>query len=106
MKASEGRLTPFQPLADDDGLDVLFFDNLTVPITVTVTISTGLPYPFTAASIRAISIFPIVIIASNALLATAGSGWAMASVNTRGVICHDSPHLSLHQPHSLSWPPL
>ena len=29
MKASEGRLTPFQPLADDDGLDVLFFDKLT-----------------------------------------------------------------------------
>ena len=74
MKASEGRLTPFQPLADDDGLDVLFFDKLTVPITVTVTICTGLPYPFTAASIRAISIFPIVIIASNARFATAGSG--------------------------------
>jgi len=29
MKASEGRLSPFQPLADDDGLDVLFFDKLT-----------------------------------------------------------------------------
>lgn len=29
MKASDGRLTPFQPLADDDGLDVLFFDKLT-----------------------------------------------------------------------------
>jgi hypothetical protein len=29
MKSSDGRLTPFQPLADDDGLDVLFFDKLT-----------------------------------------------------------------------------
>src|SRR5690606_17106698 len=29
MKASGGRLTPFQPLADDDGLDVLFFDKMT-----------------------------------------------------------------------------
>lgn len=29
MKASDGRLTPFQPLADDDGLDVLFFDKET-----------------------------------------------------------------------------
>src|SRR5574338_1393767 len=29
MKASDGRLTPFQPLADDDGLDVLFFDKFT-----------------------------------------------------------------------------
>ena len=22
------------------------------------------------------------------------------------MICHDTPHLSLHQPHALSWPPL
>jgi hypothetical protein len=29
MKASEGRLSPFQPVADDDGLDVLFFDKAT-----------------------------------------------------------------------------
>ena len=29
LKASEGRLSPFQPLADDDGLDVLFFDKQT-----------------------------------------------------------------------------
>ena len=29
MKASDGRLSPFQPLADDDGLDVLFFDKVT-----------------------------------------------------------------------------
>src|SRR4051794_41331510 len=31
---------------------------------------------------------------------------ASASVRTRGVICHDRPHLSLHQPHALSTPPL
>jgi len=29
MKASDGRLSPFQPVADDDGLDVLFFDKQT-----------------------------------------------------------------------------
>jgi hypothetical protein len=29
MKASKGRLSPFQPVADDDGLDVLFFDKQT-----------------------------------------------------------------------------
>jgi hypothetical protein len=29
MQASEGRLSPFQPIADDDGLDVLFFDKVT-----------------------------------------------------------------------------
>lgn len=29
MKASGGRLSPFQPVADDDGLDVLFFDKKT-----------------------------------------------------------------------------
>lgn len=28
MTASSGRLSPFQPIADDDGLDVLFFDKL------------------------------------------------------------------------------
>ena len=33
-------------------------------------------------------------------------GSAMAAVSARGVICHDTPHLSLHQPHWLSWPPL
>ncbi len=29
MRASDGRLSPFQPVADDDGLDVLFFDKVT-----------------------------------------------------------------------------
>jgi hypothetical protein len=51
------------------------------------------------------SIFLIPIMASNARLAAARSGLAIAVVRTRGVICHDSPHLSLHQPHALSWPP-
>ncbi|BDT57721.1 hypothetical protein MasN3_12150 [Massilia varians] len=62
--------------------------------------------PRRAASIVATSILRIVIIASNARFATAGSGSAMPSLSTRGVICQDSPHLSLHQPHALSWPPL
>ena len=56
--------------------------------------------------IAATSIFFIVIMASNARLATAGSGPQTAFVSAVGEICHDSPHLSLHQPHSLSWPPL
>jgi hypothetical protein len=50
--------------------------------------------PRTAASIRATSIFCIVIIASNARLATSPPR-ASASVRTRGVICHDSPHRSV-----------
>ena len=50
------------------------------------------------------SILPIVIIASNERLRTAGSGSVMASVRARGVICHDRPHLSLHQPQALSRP--
>ena len=29
MKASKGQLSPFTPIADDDGLDVLFFDKET-----------------------------------------------------------------------------
>src|ERR1700733_10770800 len=64
------------------------------------------PQPRRAASIAAMSIFLIVIIASNARLAAAGSGSVIASISATGVICQDSPHLSLHQPHSLSWPPL
>src|SRR5512134_3528642 len=52
------------------------------------------------------SIFVIVIIASNALLAAERSGLVYALINAIGVICQETPHLSLHQPHSLSWPPL
>jgi hypothetical protein len=62
--------------------------------------------PWRAASMAAMSIFFICIIASNARLAAAGSGSMIASVRAIGVICQDSPHLSLHQPHALSWPPL
>ena len=62
--------------------------------------------PRRAASIAAMSILPMVIIASNARLAAARSGSAIAAVRARGVICQDRPHRSLHQPHSLSWPPL
>ena len=59
-----------------------------------------------AASIAAMSIFFICIIASNARFAAAGSGSVIAFVSAMGVICQDNPHLSLHQPHALSWPPL
>ena len=52
------------------------------------------------------SIFRIVIIASNARLAAAGSGSVIASVRASGVICQDNPHRSLHQPQALSCPPL
>ena len=43
-----------------------------------------------AASIAAMSIFCIVIIASNARLAAAGLGSDIAAMSARGVICHDS----------------
>ena len=58
--------------------------------------------PRRAASIVAMSIFCISIIASNARLAAAGSGSVIACVNAIGVICQDNPHLSLHHPHALS----
>ena len=61
--------------------------------------------PRRAASIAATSIFLMSIIASNARLASSPPA-AIASVSTRGVICQEMPHLSLHQPHALSWPPL
>ena len=44
------------------------------------------------------------IIASNARLASSPPA-ASASVRTRGVICHERPQRSLHQPHWLSAPP-
>src|SRR5512143_1411170 len=62
--------------------------------------------PRRAASIAAMSIFFISIIASKARLAAAGSESVIALVSTIGVICQDKPHLSLHQPHALSSPPL
>src|SRR5262245_24164394 len=45
------------------------------------------------------SIFFIVIIASNARLAAAVSGSLIASINARGTICQLNPNLSLHQLH-------
>ena len=63
-------------------------------------------YPRRAASIAAMSILVICIIASKARLAAAGSGSVIASDSAIGVICQDSPHLSLHQPQALSAPPL
>src|SRR5882724_2131523 len=60
--------------------------------------------PATAALIFATSILPISIIASKARFALAPPA-AIASVNTRGVICQLRPQRSLHQPHALSWPP-
>jgi hypothetical protein len=62
------------------------------------------PQPRTAASIAAMSILPIVIMASNARLAAAGSGPVTASVSATGVICQDTPHLSWHQPQAFSPP--
>src|SRR5262249_33651651 len=61
--------------------------------------------PRRAASMVAMSIFFIGIIASKARLASAPPADS-ASVSARGVICPESPQRSLHQPHALSWPPL
>jgi hypothetical protein len=59
------------------------------------------PQPRRAASIAAMSIFFICIIASNARLAEAGSGSVTAWVRASGVIRRDTRGLSLHQPHGL-----
>ena len=56
--------------------------------------------PSRAASIAATSIFFMPIMASKARRASSPPA-ASASVKTRGVICHDRPQRSLHQPHSL-----
>src|ERR1043166_3203429 len=61
--------------------------------------------PRRAASIAAMSIFFIVIIASKARFASPPPA-ASASVSARGVICQEMPQRSLHQPHWLSVPPL
>src|SRR5580704_8168292 len=62
-------------------------------------------HPRRAASIFAMSIFFISIIASKARLASAPPA-AIALVRARGVICQDNPQRSLHQPQALSWPRL
>src|SRR6476646_9855715 len=61
--------------------------------------------PRRAALIAATSIFFMSIMASNARFASSPPA-ASASVSTRGVICQETPHLSLHQPHTLSSPSL
>src|SRR6266699_2471485 len=57
--------------------------------------------PRRPASMAAMSIFFIVIIASKARFASPPPA-ASASVSARGVICQERPQLSLHQPHWLS----
>src|SRR5215217_409058 len=64
------------------------------------------PSPRRAASIVAMSIFLIVIMASMARFAAARSGSVVDSSSARGVICQEKPQRSLHQPQALSWPPL
>src|ERR1039458_8724921 len=61
--------------------------------------------PRRAASMAAMSILFIVIIASKARFASPPPA-ASASVSARGVICQERPQRSLHQPHALSVPPL
>ena len=63
------------------------------------------PHPRRAASILAMSIFFIVIIASIARLARRGVGIVHALDQRRGTICQLNPNLSLHQLHTLSCPP-
>src|SRR6266704_3152581 len=89
-------LTPFSGLARSLETNVL----------LTSTLGPNVRQPRRAASIAAMSILFICIIASNARLATARSGSVTALVRAIGVICQDRPHLSLHQPHALSSPPL
>ena len=61
--------------------------------------------PRRAASMVAMSIFFIGIIAAKARFASSPPA-ASASVNARGVICQERPQRSLHQPHWLSVTPL
>ncbi len=62
-------------------------------------------HPRRAASILAMSIFPMSIIAAKARLASAPPAVG-ASVKTRGVICLETPQRSFHQPHAHSSSPL
>jgi hypothetical protein len=58
-----------------------------------------------AASIAAMSIFFICIIAARARDAAAVSASLANRGRISGTICHDTPNLSLSQPHMLSLPP-
>jgi hypothetical protein len=64
------------------------------------------PQPRRAALIAAMSIFFISIIASNARLAQRYQDRLPLCSERSAWICQDNPHLSLHQPHVLSSPPL
>src|SRR4051812_48518406 len=61
--------------------------------------------PAKAASSAAMSIFFISIIAAIARAPASRSLLVIISISRRGVICHDRPNLSLHQPHIDSAPP-
>jgi hypothetical protein len=50
------------------------------------------------------SIFPISIMAAKARRASSPPA-LRASISARGVICHEMPQRSLHQPQALSSPP-
>src|ERR1043165_7871807 len=63
------------------------------------------PYPACAFSSAARSSFLIVIIACMVRFAFSGSGSVMKLPITAGAICHESPYLSLSQPHWPSCPP-
>jgi len=62
--------------------------------------------PRRAASIAAMSILRMDIMAVIARLAAAASGSVVAASSARGVICQENPQRSLHQPQALSAPPL
>src|SRR3546814_20935495 len=66
----------------------------------------GIRYPRRAASIVAISILRISIMASTASLAAARSRPVQDSVRARGDILHERPTLFLKHPLALSLPPL
>src|SRR4051812_25543661 len=91
--------SPAPVFRDDDGGAV-------TAVRVPPTAQASAVSPLKAASIVAMSIFVIGIIASKARLAAAVSRLLVASSRTRGVICQEKPHRSLHQPQALSSPPL
>ncbi|HTU55226.1 MAG TPA: GNAT family acetyltransferase [Acetobacteraceae bacterium] len=62
-------------------------------------------WPARAASILAMSILRMVIMAFIARFAAARSGSFSAAIKARGTICHQKPQRSLHQLHSPSLPP-
>jgi len=100
--AGESVHAAFLPLANRGSRRVWRWKRLPLTLKARTDGTVAKRQPRRAASIFAMSIFLIVIIASNARLAAARSGSVIAARRTRGVICQETPHLSLHQPHSLS----